>query len=156
MLKLYKEIDEICTKFDIEYCAAGGTMIGAIRHRGFIPWDDDMDIYMTLKNWRKFMAACSQDGVLPPDRVLACQENDRSYHNVIGRYTDLSMTTIHKNQVLHDDQAGFVIDIDKKEASESIGCLTFFNNFKISLWFLITILQHARLLIRILYTCILT
>lgn len=111
LYKLYKEIDDICTRFDIEYCAAGGTMIGAIRHRGFIPWDDDMDIYMTLKNWRKFMDACSQDGVLLPNRALACQEFDRSYHNVIGRYTDLSMTTIHKNQVLHDDQAGFVIDI---------------------------------------------
>ncbi|MBQ9673435.1 MAG: LicD family protein [Ruminococcus sp.] len=124
LLKLYKEIDEICGRFGIEYCAAGGTMIGAIRHRGFIPWDDDMDIYMTQKNWHKFMNVCHQDGVLPKGRVLACQEFNRNYHNVIGRYTDLNMTTIHKNQVLHDDEAGFVIDIlcldpipdDKKSA----------------------------------------
>ena len=48
---LYKEVDELCRKHNIDYQLAGGTLIGAIRHRGFIPWDDDMDITMTRKKF---------------------------------------------------------------------------------------------------------
>ncbi len=108
---LFKEIDGICRKYNIEYSVAGGTLIGAIRHRGFIPWDDDMDIYMTLKNWRKFMDVCLNGNALPENRVLECQEVNRGFHNPIARYTDITKTAIHKNQVLHDDKAGFVLDI---------------------------------------------
>ena len=43
LLKIAIEFDQICTKYDIPYYMLGGTMLGAIRHRGFIPWDDDMD-----------------------------------------------------------------------------------------------------------------
>ena len=108
---LYKEIDQICREHGIEYSIAGGTLIGAIRHRGFVPWDDDMDLYMTLKNWRKFMDLCENGNVLPKGRVLECTEFNKGFHNPIARYTDITKTAIHKNQVLHDDKAGFVIDI---------------------------------------------
>ncbi len=107
---LYKEIDKICRDNGIEYAVAGGTTIGAVRHRGFIPWDDDMDIDMTRDNWYKFMDVCN-NGALPEGRILDCQETNRGFHNPIARYTDITKTAIHKNQVLHDDSAGFVIDI---------------------------------------------
>ena len=51
---LIKEIDTICRKYDITYYAEGGSVIGALRHHGFIPWDDDMDIVMTRDNYYKF------------------------------------------------------------------------------------------------------
>lgn len=108
---LYKEIDQICREHGIEYSIAGGTLIGAIRHRGFVPWDDDMDVYMTLKNWYKFMDVCLNGDALPKGRVLDCQEVNRDFHNPIARYTDITKTAIHKNQVLHNDAAGFVIDV---------------------------------------------
>ncbi|MCB6367824.1 LicD family protein, partial [Intestinibacillus massiliensis] len=51
ILGLLHEIDEICRKYEITYYAAGGTTIGAARHHGFIPWDDDADLYMTRENF---------------------------------------------------------------------------------------------------------
>ncbi|MGN8913697.1 LicD family protein [Anaerofustis butyriciformans] len=110
LYKLIKEIDEICTKNDIVYYLVGGSAIGALRHRGFIPWDDDMDIEMTRDNFHKFIEACKTQ--MPPNRKLACQELDRNYHNNFARYMDTTTSAIHINQLIHKkDSAGIVLDI---------------------------------------------
>lgn len=54
-LKILKYIDDIARENGIQYSTQGGTMIGQIRHKGFIPWDDDADIYMTRENFNKFV-----------------------------------------------------------------------------------------------------
>lgn len=53
-LDIMKEIHEFCIDNDIKYSLAYGSLIGAIRHKGFIPWDDDIDIWMTRSNFEKF------------------------------------------------------------------------------------------------------
>ena len=110
LLALMIEIDSICRKHNIDYTLAGGSLIGAVRHRGFIPWDDDMDIYMTQKNWYKFVDAVNEYG-LPENRVLEAPELNREYSNMFGRYADTTTTAIHKSQIGHHDAAGQVIDI---------------------------------------------
>lgn len=60
ILSIVKDIDELCRKNGIEYYLFGGSAIGAVRHHGFIPWDDDLDIIMDYKNYGKFIKACRE------------------------------------------------------------------------------------------------
>ena len=55
ILEIVKYIDKLCKKHDIEYYIIYGSTLGAIRHKGFIPWDDDFDIGMTYENYIKFI-----------------------------------------------------------------------------------------------------
>ena len=55
-VKMLKEFDEICSRNNIEYFAVFGTLLGAVRHRGFIPWDDDVDIMMPRPDHDRLMA----------------------------------------------------------------------------------------------------
>ena len=58
ILHIVKDIDELCRKNGIEYYLYGGSAIGAVRHHGFIPWDDDLDIIMDFNNYEKFIKVC--------------------------------------------------------------------------------------------------
>lgn len=54
ILEIAVYIDKFCQENDIDYCLMGGSALGAKRHGGFIPWDDDLDIFMTPQNYKKF------------------------------------------------------------------------------------------------------
>ncbi len=60
-LEMIAEVDRICKKNNIEYSLDGGTLLGAIRHGGFIPWDDDADLIFTRHEYAKFYKACKKD-----------------------------------------------------------------------------------------------
>lgn len=60
ILHIAKDIDLLCRENDIQYYLLGGSAIGAIRHKGFIPWDDDLDIIMDNTNYEKFLSVCTQ------------------------------------------------------------------------------------------------
>lgn len=61
ILNIMKYIDDLCEKNQIEYYIIGGTALGAVRHGGFIPWDDDLDIAMTRDNYERFLTICEKE-----------------------------------------------------------------------------------------------
>lgn len=65
-LELLEEVDRICSKHGIPYCIIAGTMLGAARHGGFIPWDDDADVAMLRGDYTRFREACETE--LDPSR----------------------------------------------------------------------------------------
>ena len=65
LLDLYKQFKRVCDKYNLKYIANGGTLIGAARHQGFIPWDDDMDISMMYDDYLKLLALPSDEFEFP-------------------------------------------------------------------------------------------
>ena len=55
VLRVFKEFAKICDRHELKYYAAYGTALGAIRHHGFIPWDDDLDVAMPRSDYSVFM-----------------------------------------------------------------------------------------------------
>ena len=109
--KLYKllvEIDGICKENGVVYYLAGGTALGAIRGGGFLPWDDDIDLYITRENWNKLVKV--METKTPPNRSFICDENTDYYWNPVGRYVDKNTTVMMKSQLLCGKACGQLIE----------------------------------------------
>ena len=90
LFNLLIEIDDLCSQHNIDYCLAGGSALGAIRNQCFLPWDDDIDLYITRDNWNKLFDVISKNPeLLPENRDLVCIENSKYYRNPIARYIDI-------------------------------------------------------------------
>ena len=110
LLMLLLEIDEICRKHDIEYFIDYGTTLGAIRHEGFIPWDDDIDISMTEDNYYKWVEACKVE-LDPTKRDYSDGRIDREHPLVFGRYVDITAPRISPKFEFWNPKSGQCIDI---------------------------------------------
>ena len=64
-LSLFEKFKEICNKWNLTYYAADGTLLGAVRHKGFIPWDDDMDFWMLWPDYKKLMEVAPKECGFP-------------------------------------------------------------------------------------------
>jgi len=86
MLEMVKELDRICRKYGIPYFLYGGTLLGAIRHNGFIPWDDDLDVGLMRKDYKRLLKVLPHE--LPPYIILQTNQTDRNYFNFFAKLRD--------------------------------------------------------------------
>lgn len=106
-LHLLEEFDRICQKYGLKYWAAFGTLLGAVRHNGFIPWDDDLDVVMMRPDYEKFRSVVQSE--LP------------EYYFFQDTFTDViaftfskirdSRTTAYESKFTDDANQGIYIDI---------------------------------------------
>ena len=109
LVQLLREIDEICRANDIRYYLCGGTCIGQIRHGGFVPWDDDIDIFMPRKDYQKFEEVVSKN--MPEGRDLVSFSRYNTYTNPVPRYMDLTTTAIRSGRLGDGTVCGECIEI---------------------------------------------
>lgn len=97
-LTLLKEIDRICRKYKIRYALDSGTLLGAIRHKGFIPWDDDADVIFTRPQYEMFMKVAERE--LPKGMSLLRPEDLQG-----GKaFYDFTARIIYDNSRMHREE----------------------------------------------------
>lgn len=107
ILLYYKEF---CEKHDLLFFFCGGCCIGTIRHQGFIPWDDDIDVFMPRDDYEKLALLWSQ--YADTDRYSYCRTNRKeNYHNIGASIRDNQTTFINKHSKDEDINHGLMIDI---------------------------------------------
>ena len=82
VLSIMDEVDRICRKNNIKYFLIAGSALGVCNYGGFIPWDDDMDISVSIDDWPRFIEALKKD--LSDDFYFDCYEIDKRYNTISG------------------------------------------------------------------------
>lgn len=85
-LEVYREIVKICDRHDLRYYVTDGTLIGAVRHKGFIPWDDDFDMSMPRPDYEKFIEYAKTE--LPAHLKFVNWKNTPEFHLLFGKVQD--------------------------------------------------------------------
>lgn len=106
-LEILKDFHQFCVTHNLTYSLDGGTLIGAIRHKGFIPWDDDVDVVMPRPDYDKLCATYKSDSFR-----LKCFENDHSCSIGFARIYDYTRTGFKTLLPWCDDKkVGLWIDV---------------------------------------------
>ena len=107
-LGILQKIDSFCKKNSLRYFLCGGTLLGAIRHKGFIPWDDDIDIYMPREDYEKFASLFNEDSNF--HHKFICMENNKDYCLPFGKVV-CTDTTLLETQVQSTCGMGVYVDV---------------------------------------------
>ena len=108
-LEILNVIDSICRKNDIEYSLYAGTLLGAVRHKGFIPWDDDLDICMSRENYNRFIQAWNNDPV--DGYLLQNKDNSPRFTQSFSKIRKDGTTFFQDGEIPYDYHMGIFVDI---------------------------------------------
>lgn len=109
LLNIMIEIDRVCRILDIKYTLSGGSLLGAVRHKGFIPWDDDMDVAMTRENYNKFLKFAP--GKLKNNYFLQTYETDPNSPCNFAKVLNTDIPAIEKDKLHLNIKRGIFVDI---------------------------------------------
>lgn len=114
LLEIAGDVIVVCEKYDLDYVLAYGSALGAVRHKGFVPWDDDLDINMPRKDFDSFLEVCDKElgkkyyirGVMRGDHVAISTLHIRKKNTRYVNYADMV-----KMQKEPEQMRGIYIDI---------------------------------------------
>ncbi len=109
MLEVLKKLISICDMLKINYVAMYGTLLGAVRHKGFIPWDDDLDVAMLRTDFEVFVKYCLEHKEELYPFVLKDVKEDQMYPFMIPRFCDMRYRMVYHE--MPDLKMGVFIDI---------------------------------------------
>ena len=109
-LEVLGEIARICEKYNIQYFADWGTMLGTVRHHGFVPWDDDIDIAMKRKDYWKFLQVARKE--LPAGFELLSVYNTDNYDNMLARVLNTDHVCLTKEHLEKYHGCPYMMGID--------------------------------------------
>lgn len=108
-LGILKYIRDICDEYNINYYLAYGTLLGAVRHQGFIPWDDDVDIWMPREDFTKFMNVIKENP--HPVYELVCFEMDSRFTAPLPKVIDNRTRLCQNYAFIEKVELGVYVDI---------------------------------------------
>lgn len=107
ILQILLSVDRVCRAHNIRCYLCDGTMLGAVRHGGFIPWDDDADVCMPRPDYERFMHYAPE--WLPTPLEARCYETDPTYPGTFGKVIDASTTLVEREHYAY--VGGVYIDV---------------------------------------------
>jgi lipopolysaccharide cholinephosphotransferase len=108
MLEMLKEYDSFCKKHHLSYFLTGGTLLGAVRHHGYIPWDDDIDVGMPRKDYETFVTLFNEANTNPNYRFVSFHQEPDLYVSS-GKLMDTR--TVMEEAVDTDTKIGVYLDV---------------------------------------------
>ena len=136
-LEILEIIDSICKKHNIQYSLCGGSVVGAHLYQGCLPWDDDIDLMMTRKNYNKFISICRHE--LPDGLIMQNYQCSDEYYTLFTKIINQNTTLIQQMDDGSVVKSGVFVDItvyDKIPDNKVIRNLDIFL-WKLSQWCLI-------------------
>lgn len=103
-------IKQICEKYDIPYFAYYGTLLGTIRHKGFIPWDDDMDICMFRKDYQRFLEVAPRE--LTGEYHINSPYTQDEYTYVFSRILNASSISYDPSRLSQFHRCPYIVGVD--------------------------------------------
>ena len=108
-LTILKEVVRICNKHNLTYYLSSGTLLGAIRHKGFIPWDNDIDIEMPIEDYRKFLRIAPKE--ISSDFFVQTYRSDKNYNLAWTQVRANNTTSLVMKYINWDIHWGMHLDI---------------------------------------------
>ena len=109
LLSMVKDFDKVCQKYGLVYNLGGGSCLGAVRHNGFIPWDDDMDLNMPREDYEKFCKVFEKE--MSANYWFQTPEKTKGYGLAFARLRKKGTIFRSREDLNNTDEAGIYIDI---------------------------------------------
>ena len=108
-LEMLEAIHSACEALGVRYVIMHGTLLGAVRHKGFIPWDDDIDICMPREDYDLFVKQGAE--YLPSNLIIQHSLNEAECPNLFAKVRDAKTTFLHEEHVDLNINQGVFVDV---------------------------------------------